>query len=208
MNEEKYGSTKGFDRIPYFSDAVIAIAITMLALQIELPETTTSENLGCALKNLWPSYIGFFVSFFVIAVSWRKHHKMFNYIKRYDKRLIQLNILFLFCVAMLPFAANVLGRFPDTTLGVILYAATACSLSVSRMLIWIYATHKHRLVDADLDQTIVRHELRSNITVCTVFGASILVAFKNPAWAMWCWTALLFIPLISRRLQPSDSPGE
>lgn len=199
MDNEIKGSTAGFDRIPYFSDAVIAIAITMLALQIELPETTTAATLARDLNDLWPSYLGFFVSFFVIALSWRKHHRMFNYIKRYDKRLIQLNILYLFCVAVFPFTTAVLGRFPNTSIGVILYAGGATALSVSGTLVWLYATYKRRLVDADLPNSIIRKEMISNALVSFVFLVSIAIALHNPAAAMWWWTSLLVLPVALRR---------
>ena len=100
----------GLDRIVVFSDAVMAIAITLIVVQISVPQVSDSE-IGAALSDGWPEYISFLLSFWVIGIYWFWHHVMFRSIVRYDTVFIWLNLLFLLCVAFLPFPTAVLGEY-------------------------------------------------------------------------------------------------
>ena len=97
------------DRIILFSDAVFAIAITLLIIEIKAPEieathNSTTEILG-QLRGLTTKFIGFIVSFFVIAIYWRSHHRIFGFVSQYSEKLIWLNILFLFTIVLMPFSS-------------------------------------------------------------------------------------------------------
>ncbi|MBK7916581.1 MAG: DUF1211 domain-containing protein [Chloroflexi bacterium] len=90
----------------FFSDAVFAIAITLLALEIRLPplpETATNVQLLAALGALWPRYLSYIISFLAIGMMWLSHHRAFRHVHRYSDRLILLNILFLLLIGFLPF---------------------------------------------------------------------------------------------------------
>ncbi len=96
----------GLERIVFFSDAVMAIAITLLAIDIRVPEMPAglaAQQLAVSLAAIGPRFMTFFISFMVIAVYWMSHHRYFGYIKRYDARLIWLNLLFLFFIICMPF---------------------------------------------------------------------------------------------------------
>src|SRR5437660_9370808 len=98
------------DRLMFFSDGVFAIAITLLVLQITVPIPGLSEHqLGDALRHLGPKYFGFVLSFLVIGRYWMAHHRVFEYIKRFDMPLVWLNLAFLLLIAFLPFPTAVLG---------------------------------------------------------------------------------------------------
>jgi uncharacterized membrane protein len=81
--------TSGLERIVFFSDAVMAIAITLLILEVRLPEG--SADFSRRILALWPKYLGYFVSFWVIALYWVAHHRCFQLIRDYDRGLINLN---------------------------------------------------------------------------------------------------------------------
>jgi uncharacterized membrane protein len=98
------------DRIILFSDAVFAIAITLLIIEIKAPnihelEHITTEAILGQLNRLIGKFIGFIVSFFVIAIYWRSHHRIFGFVNQYSERLIWLNILFLFTIVLMPFSS-------------------------------------------------------------------------------------------------------
>jgi len=102
---ERTEDSRELDRIVFFSDAVFAIAITLLVLDIqvpEIPERLVDERLPERLLELWPKYLSYVLSFLVILMYWMAHHSTFTAIKRYDRGLIWLNSLFLMCVAFLP----------------------------------------------------------------------------------------------------------
>jgi uncharacterized membrane protein len=84
-----------FERIVFFSDAVMAIAITLLVIDLKIPNIPTAlaaAELQASLRELTPRIVSFVISFSVVGVYWSSHHRYFTYIKRYDGRLIFLNL--------------------------------------------------------------------------------------------------------------------
>jgi uncharacterized membrane protein len=96
------------DRIILFSDAVFAIAITLLVIEIKAPHVEPGDTDGkmlSDLSHLIAKFTGFIVSFFVIAIYWRSHHRIFGFVNQYSERLIWLNIFFLFTIVLMPFSS-------------------------------------------------------------------------------------------------------
>jgi uncharacterized membrane protein len=148
----------GLERIVFFSDAVMAIAITLLAIDLKLPEIDPSHALTEVprqLASIGPSFMTFFISFVVIGIYWTSHHRYFVYIKRYDGRLIVLNLMFLFFIVCMPFVANLLGRYTDVPIVLILYTLAVAALGISMALIWWYASRTH-LISEELDAQSIR----------------------------------------------------
>ena len=108
------------DRLVNFSDAVIAIAITLLVVQFSVP--AANEDVGAALLDRWPQFLSFILSFFVIGIFWIAHHRIFRYVARVDQRLLWLNLLFLMCIAFMPYPTAVLGEHDRTRASIIFYA--------------------------------------------------------------------------------------
>ena len=95
---EQFNDEAGLERLVFFSDAVFAIAITLLALDIRLPiEAVHLSDLQLfnSLVDIWPKYLSFLISFLVIGNFWIAHHRRYRYISRYDTRLLLLNLLVL-----------------------------------------------------------------------------------------------------------------
>jgi uncharacterized membrane protein len=110
MDESREGQRiegdRGLDRILALSDGVFAIAITLLVLNIEvpqIPEELVSEELPGELLDLWPKFLSYMIRFVVILFYWTAHHSIFGVIKDHDRGLIWLNSLFLMCVVFCPF---------------------------------------------------------------------------------------------------------
>src|SRR5512136_1477128 len=123
----------GLDRILFFTDAVMAIAITLLVLDLRIPEMArdiAASKLAPALVRLWPNYLGYLLSFFVIGNYWLSHHRLFRPIRRYDDRFALLNLLFLFFTALLPFSTRLIGLYPGTRTAVLVYSLNVLPLSV------------------------------------------------------------------------------
>ena len=185
--------TLGLERIPFFSDAVIAIAITLLAIEIRLPPVAESGSLIPALVSLWPRYMSFAISFVVIGTYWLAHHKMFEYIDRYDRGLLWLNLLFLLCIAFTPFPTAVVGEYGLHTVAQIFYAASITVTGITKTILWLYASHKGRLLRPDVTAAQIRDvTLRSYVTPL-VFLLSIPFAFLHPAAPIIVWSVAPFI---------------
>jgi len=190
------------ERIVFFSDAVYAIAITLLAIELRVPELGQEDTAGLyrALLAEWPRFLAFALSFWIIALFWIAHHRYFRYIKRYDYRLITLNFLILFFIALIPFTSSVLGEYGDSAGGIWLYAVNMLLLGLSDAWLWRHAATRHHLVDAALAPNIIRAlELRA---LTTPLAALVVLAlsFLIGGLASFGWfSILIFRRMIERR---------
>ena len=194
----------GLSRLINFSDAVIAIAITLLVLEIRLPELTRGldgPTITGEILSLWPKYLGYLVSFWVIGLYWMAHHRIFRLIDSYDRRLLTLNLAFLCTVAFMPFPTSVLFDYAGVFIVVLLYAGTLTLTGLSLVAIWLYATKEHRLVDPQLDERMIHNQTQSLLVGPGVFLLSIIVAIFNPDLGMYVW--LLQIPAYFLTRPPS-----
>jgi uncharacterized membrane protein len=144
-------------RIEAFSDGVFAIAITLLILEIRVPEQGEA-HLAPALLHLWPSYLAFATSFLEIGVMWINHHRLFTMIGRTDQRLLILNLLLLLGITFVPFPTALIARHLDASdawAAALLYNGTMVFLSIAFNLLWRYASRDRRLIDEDIDQSSV-----------------------------------------------------
>jgi uncharacterized membrane protein len=131
------------ERIAFFSDAVFAIAITLLAIELrfpDLPSEQTDASFLRALAALWPSLLAFCISFLVIAAFWVGHYRTFRYIEDVDDRLIAINLAFLFCIAILPFPTSIIARQGDLSSAAIVYAFFGLLTGSVSTLLW--STHR------------------------------------------------------------------
>lgn len=174
------------DRVVFFSDAVFAIAITLLILPLtEVP--LDAGYLVSQLLALWPKLLSFLISFVVIGLYWLAHHRAFHYIVRVDRRFLMLNGLVLLCVAFLPFPTSVLGEHGNTTAAVVLYAASMSALGLSMTTLWRYASRGRRLVSEELDARTMRYVRLRSLIVPALYLPSIPVAFVSPYGATARW---------------------
>jgi uncharacterized membrane protein len=201
---ESHESSRELDRIIFFSDAVFAIAITLLVLDLKVPAIPARQvaaHLGPALRGLGPLYLSYAISFLVIGSFWAAHHRIYRHITGYDGTLIALNTLLLLCIAFLPFPSAVLGQYGDTPLAPMLYAAVLATVSFLLLLIWAYACWGWRLVAASIDPRLVRaHAIRAAVTVL-IFLLSIPLALVNTTLTELCWVLIFFLPRLLTRLR-------
>ena len=131
------------ERLILFTDAVFAIAITLLIIEIKVPELHTHElhseaGVLRATGALLPKFAGFFVAFFVIAVYWVAHHRVFRYVYAYDNRLIWLNMFFLLSIVLMPFTAAYQGEYPALTTPWVLYCISVIFTGLMQLRLQAY----------------------------------------------------------------------
>ena len=193
------------DRIVNLSDGIFAIAITLLVLDIRVPnvpEHLVASELPGALLSLWPNYLGYFLSFVSISVFWMIHHSIFRPIRTYDRNLLYLNFLFLMVVAFVPFPTALLGEYGNHQLPVAVYAAT---LAVGRLFltaVFWYSTRNDRLLAEPQDPATVRFFVVRGLTIPAIFLLSIGVSFFSVGAAIWTWFIMIAIDaiVVRRRL--------
>lgn len=200
---DQHDDKTGLDRLVFFSDAVFAIAITLLVLDIRLPagfEYRDNAQLFASLVESWQKHLAYLISFLVIGMVWSSHHRKFRYIKRYDRTLITLNILLLMVVAYIPFPSSLLSENANRT-ATIFYALTIMLIGLIMVGLWWYATWKNRLINPDMSPFEKRIEILNPILTVIVFALSIGIAIIDPSLARLSWLLLLPVILfVSHRL--------
>jgi len=181
-----------YERVLFFSDAVFAIAITLLVVDLRVPNLVL--NAGEELEADKHKILSFGISFVVIGLFWLGHHHLFRYITALDRRLILLNLLFLGTIAFLPYPTALLsateGEQPASTA---FYAACVAATGLMELVIWLYAIRADGLVPASVSPTRRRYEMTRLLPVPVVFALSIPVAFASPVVAQFSW--LLLVPI-------------
>lgn len=147
-------------RIEAFSDGVFAIAITLLVLEIKIPNAGDAHLAGLLLRE-WPFYLSFVISFAFIGIMWINHHRLFTHIKRSDNMLLILNLLLLLGVTAVPFPTAVLALNlgqPGQRTAAMLYDGTYLFIAIVFNLLWRYASGgRQHLLLADVDHAAVKH---------------------------------------------------
>ena len=188
----------GLERLVFFSDAVMAIAITLLALEIRLPalpEGANNAQLWTALGSLGASYLSYGISFGVIGLYWLAHHRTFRDVIRYDGLLMLLNLLLLFFIAFIPFPTAVLGEYGNRT-ATIFYAGTMAAVGLTLAAIWWYSRAGGRLVATPLSRPALRRGLLRVLLPPLIFLLSIGLALWNADVAKFFWVLTLLSLLL------------
>lgn len=188
------------ERLTLFSDAVMAIAITLLVIDLRVPELgpdPTEAALEAALRSLVPQLFAFFLSFVVIAVWWNGHHRLFAELRAGDVWILVLNFVFLAAVAFLPFPTAVLGRYSNLASAVMLYAATNVVIGSAAFAMWWHAD-RTGLLTSRLGPDEVRLRLGRSLIAPVVFGLSIPIALVDPTLATWSWNLVWIVLIVWR----------
>jgi len=198
-----FGRGTNADRVAYYSDAVYAIAMTLLVLDLRIPEGATSAL--DVLQQEWQSYLAFALSFGIIAYSWMGHHRRFKYVVGFDTGLLVINLVLLFLVVSLPFPTSLISEFAPETSAVVAYAAAVALLELAELAEWSYLRGRG-LLSPEIDEQVFWYVFWSMLPAIVVFGGSVLVAvLVDGSAAMLSWFAMFAIApivgvLVRRRL--------
>lgn len=172
------------DRIEYFSDAVFAIAITLLIIEIEVPSGKELQEIGVltALRHLIPNFSGFFVSFMVIALYWRSHLQNSTFIKSFDNKLLWLNIWMLFYIVLLPFSTSFYARNFHVNGTFIFYCLNLLLISMYNFFVINYIIKKEGFSER-LNPVLASWLKYRAVTTVVIWTLSILVSLISPGIA-------------------------
>jgi uncharacterized membrane protein len=187
---------EGPGRLEAFSDGVFAIAITLLILEIRVPHSGAEGGLWAGLAALWPSYLAFALSFFVILVMWVNHHELMRLVRAVGYPFLFANGFVLLTVTFVPFPTAVLAEHLATAEG---SAAVTfyCGTFVVNSLAWgllFWAIERGHLFRADVDAGTIGRIRRAYLAGPPVYVVATLVALVQPAlglalnaslWLLW-----------------------
>ncbi len=199
------------ERVAFFSDAVFAIAMTLLVIDIAVPELAhpTEGGLAAAVLGQWQKFMAYGISFIVIAINWNGHHRKFSVLRRVDGTLIAINLLLLFFIAFLPYPTSLFSAYPGMITSVVFYAAVVSIISLVQYWMWSYSYRKGML-DTAIDVDVYRLIRRNLLVVPVVFLLSIPLAFVPESlggayWAMYFWIINWPVSGIVGRYEPKSS---
>ncbi len=176
------------ERLILFSDAVFAIAITLLVIEIKVPHIEGSLNdqiVITELIHLLPKFFGFVFSFFIIGIYWTVHHRMFSYLISYDNKLIWLNILFLFSIALMPFTTALYSEFyqPFLHIPYLIYTINICLTGFcSYILVKHLAYSKNHITSGFHEPTLIKASIAKCWMMPIIFCFGLIISYIFPAW--------------------------
>lgn len=194
------------ERLVFFSDAVFAIAITLLILEVHvphLPRHSTDVVYLQALADLTPSFIGYIISFWVVGMFWLGHHRAFSFANRHSPRMLGWNLFLLGVMAFMPFATAFLAQNMGERVPAVFYCGTLLLAGLlNARVVWI-ATGPE-MVDPAVDPAMIVYSRRRSLSVVLGAVTAILVGLFAPRFAQ---VALVSIPIWRRLLTLRKNPS-
>ncbi|MES1181696.1 MAG: TMEM175 family protein [Flavobacterium sp.] len=197
------------ERMILFSDAVFAIVITLMAIEIRVPETEGKlviDELPKVLLHLLPVIFAYIVSFIFIGAIWYQHLRIFSLLKDYDKGLVIRNLLLLFFIGLFPFSASLITRAKGAMIAFFMYMGIIMLCVTAQYLLYHYIVVKRPVlrVDADIQEHLI--ELRKRkISLIGFASASILITITyilipQPEMKSMSVLWMAFFPIVYRIL--------
>jgi uncharacterized membrane protein len=191
------------NRIEALSDGIFAVAMTILVLEIhvpELPHDVAPATLAAHLTELWPKAASYAIGFVVLGTIWVGHHIHFHYLRRVDRTLLWMNLMLLLSVSALPFCIALLGAFPGQRLPALVYGTVVEIAFCTLLGLWMYATTNRRLVAPDLDARVIA-ALRRRVGFGILgYGAGLGLALIAPQYSLLIYGVMPILYLIPGRI--------
>jgi len=197
----------GAERLIFFSDAVVAIAITLLVLGLPLPHGTTNAAVLRSMRAALDAYLPFLISFVVIGAYWRAHHRLFQYVTRLDARLITINMAWLLMIIISPWATRVLSGGAGHSFGV-RFSIYASVQVVTMVTLVVMARHirDHQLLRPGAPATSAPDIIL--LAVAATFAISIPIAIATESeWTFVVWVAAVGVARTIRRVRGTLGRG-
>jgi uncharacterized membrane protein len=197
----------GIDRLLALTDGVVAIALTLLVLQLQVPVTHTLENNPDSAHTLWKALdvdgaelTSYLVSFLVIAQFWLVHHRILRSMRGHSEGLAWRNFGFLLTLTLMPFTSDLIGRYGSNPVAITLFAVNLVAIALSTQWIFLYAAGHHLLTDESRsthDERVARVRVA---LMLVIVGASLVLAWTEPALAKFVWLLFLVARTAAERI--------
>lgn len=197
------------DRIAFFSDAVIAIAITLMVLEIKIPELGRTTTFRQVIQEYGETFllhsIALLIGFWTIGILWIRHHELFEHIHNYNKRLVRVNLLFLLTIILLPISISFFFTPNEPPqLQQLFYFLNLFLCSFTYMIMLLVIFHRGNNFSRISDQKQIKKTKASSILNVSVFFLIIIFVLVN---SHWFYLPFLLLPvgrIILRRYQTSN----
>jgi TMEM175 potassium channel family protein len=195
-------------RVLALSDGVFAIILTLLVLEIHVPELAGGQTLADAGREIRPSFTAFIISFVVVAIAWMGHRDLFSLIRRTDRTLIWLNFLYMLPLSILPFGAALIARYDRDPVALRMFGLLLVAIAATRLVMWLYATNRPYLLFAPLEEWTRRTGTVLVIIPGLVYAIGVLIADTAPTASLTIYALVPVIYFIAITLVRSSAPTE
>jgi len=183
-------------RLKNLSDGVFAIALTLLAFDLRLPDDVPVGDLPSTLVKLAPKFIVYLISFVVIGGAWGSHQRMLKQIQRGDGLLVWFNLFCLLFVALIPASAALLGRYPNSFLAITCFALNVVLIQLTTLWLWRRASQKG-LINPRLDPRVVKGVGRRLNLSTIIFVLSIPLALWSTSITYLFWVGFFIFLFVT-----------
>jgi uncharacterized membrane protein len=205
------GAGLEFDRVTFFTDAVFAIALTLLVVEVGVPEALDGARddpaaLLQALREKLPLLAAFFLGCLVIGSYWVANHRFVSALAAVDRGFVLLTVVYLTFVALLPFPIGVLGEFTRNPVSFVAFALNMGAVSTMEAACFSHAWRR-RLLQQDVPRDVYRWFLQMSLSPVAFFALSLPVAFVVPWLAVVVWALALPFQMYWTRRRPAAAAG-
>ncbi len=188
-NDQHHRDIFQLDRIALFSDAVFAIAITLLIIEVKVPQLPGvdpffSFEFTKAMNEMVPEFIGFIISFMVIGNYWKTHHSTFGFVTDYDTKLLSLNNLFLLTIVVMPFTTAFMSHYM-TFQPFFIYCLNVIVSGILQIRLWEHITNEKNQLATPLPAGLKSYKINSTLISIACFGVAILLHRLLPLKGNW-----------------------
>jgi uncharacterized membrane protein len=201
--DDEAGAPPGVERLLALSDGVVAIALTLLVLQITVPATSSlrdphsAADLAAALDAHYGEWISYAISFYVVIQFWLLHHRLFKRIVRQQDGLVLWNAAFLFAVSVMPFTSDLLGKDASNPLSVAIFGLNLLLANLAMVGLHEFAWRRNLMRESGGDRGEFRRGSAAGVLVVLL---SLAVAWVNTTAAELCWLLFGAVPQIAAAL--------
>ena len=209
----RLGRLTATNRVEAFSDGVMAIAITLLVLELKVPTEVGDGRLLEALLARWPSYAAYIAAFLTIGIIWLNHHTLLTSIARFDTRLHWLNLFLLFTVATLPFPTALLADYVgrggvNASVAAAAYGLNATLMALPWSFVLRHLADHPQLLEAGYRAADARAEIRRGGLGVPIYGAATLISFVQPVIALALYVAIAALYAVTSQGLPTHAATE
>lgn len=183
-------------RLEALTDGIYAIAMTLLVLNLHIPDRILALGEAGAhqvLIDQAPKFFHYGLSFILLAVFWIGHHKVFHLIERTDRSHTWINVFYLMFVALIPFSTSLIGHYPEDWLDELFFSLNIFAIGSLSLANWLYASRGRRLTGPEITPALAATISWRAAVVPLVATLAAMLALIRPAWTPY---SLLLIPII------------
>jgi uncharacterized membrane protein len=194
------------ERVVVLSDGVVAIIITLLVLEIHVPDLQNGQSLWQALWSIKPSFIAFIISFIVVAIAWAGHRDLFSVIRRTDRALVWLNFLYLLPLCLVPFGSALISRYSSEAVALRIFGLLLVLIALTRVAIWVYATGNSHLLYDSPDRKFQRSGVTVILVPTAAYVVAIVIAHSFPTASLIIYGVVPLVYFVGITFTRSSAP--